>query len=294
MSTDEAPWTIKRLLSWTTDYLTQHGSDSPRLDAEVLLANARNCQRIELYTAADEVPAEPVLKQYREQVRLRSGGTPVAYLVGHKEFFSLSFQVTPAVLIPRPETEFVLVALLDKVKEDFSKKKSIQIADIGTGSGVLAICSAIHLPNAVVTATDVSEEALQVASANAGEYKMDERIQFVTSDLLSNVFDPDIFDVIVTNPPYVTEPEWNELAPGVRDYEPKQALVGGPTGIEIIERIFGEATQRLRVGGWIFCEISPMICKQVEQLVRGQAHFDTVEIVKDLAQHPRVIVAHRC
>jgi len=155
-------WTVLRLLEWTEEYLRDHGSESPRLEAEVLLATARNCKRIDLYTAFAEVAKEETRVAFRELVRRRAEGTPVAYLVGHREFFSRKFRVTPDVLIPRPETEFVILDLMDRVSD---KSAAIAIADVGTGSGILAVTAAVELPAAKVKAIDVSAAALNVAKA---------------------------------------------------------------------------------------------------------------------------------
>src|SRR5437762_8307666 len=174
-------WTILRLLTWTTDYLKSHGSESPRLDAEVLLAHARGCERIMLYAAFNEVVAEDVRTKFRELVKRRAEGVPVAYLVGTREFYSLSFHVTPDVLIPRPETEFVVVAALDALKgsgfgvqgsgEIQNPKSKIQnpplVADVGTGSGAIAVAIARHAPDCRVFATDISPAALAIAKGNA-------------------------------------------------------------------------------------------------------------------------------
>ncbi len=175
MTTTE-PWTVMRLLQWTEEYLAQRHSDSPRLDAEVLLATARGCDRISLYTAYHEVADEPTRTAFRELVRRRSEGTPVAYLVGYREFFSRRFRVTPDVLIPRPETEFVLIEMLDRAKSKSSS--NLRIADVGTGSGILAISAALELPTSALTAIDISEAALAVAKANAADHQVTERIQF--------------------------------------------------------------------------------------------------------------------
>src|SRR5438094_4731857 len=156
-------WTVLRLLTWTTDYLKSHGSDSPRLDAEVLLAHARGCERIMLYAAFDQVIDESTRAKFRELVKRRAEGVPVAYLVGKREFYSLSFRVTPDVLIPRPETEFVVVATLDVLKEIPNPKSKIQnpplIADVGAGSGAIAVAIAKHAPQAQIVAIDISPAA---------------------------------------------------------------------------------------------------------------------------------------
>src|SRR5688572_1833205 len=210
-------WTIGRLLTWTTDYLKQHGSDSPQLDAEVLLAESRGCKRIELYTKFEEVADDSTRTKFRELVKQRAEGKPVAYLVGRREFYSLSFRVTPDVLIPRPETEFVVIALMDLAKGRGDADAPLSIADIGTGSGILAVCAAKLLPMAQVTAVDVSPAALTVARSNAQEHGVLERIEFVESDLFASVPAERKFDFVVSNPPYVTTAEMAQLPPTVRE-----------------------------------------------------------------------------
>ena len=179
-------WTIGRLLTWTADYLKQHGAASPRLDAEVLLAVAAGCQRIDLYTRFDEPAPEALRTSFRELVRRRAEGTPVAYLVGRREFYSLSFRVTPDVLIPRPETEFLVVALLDRLRPR-AAAGAVSVADVGTGSGIIAICAAKYVPQAQVTAIDISRQALAVAQANAEDLKVAERIEWIEGDLLAGL-----------------------------------------------------------------------------------------------------------
>ena len=149
MSEDQ-PWTIGRLLTWTTDFFAERGSESPRLEAEILLAKVRDCSRIELYTSFAEEVDEAMRGAYRQLVRKRADGTPVAYLVGKREFYSLEFHVTPDVLIPRPETEMVVVAVLDLVKQDPVTERTVEVADLGTGSGVLAVCVAKHVPHCLL------------------------------------------------------------------------------------------------------------------------------------------------
>jgi len=200
----EAPWTIGRLLSWTTKYFQEHGVESARLEAEVLLAHARGCKRIELYTAFEE-PAPPQLRdEFKKLVKRRGEGEPTAHLVGMREFYSLEFEVTPDVLVPRPETELIVVALTDRVKERADAPERLKIADVGTGSGVLAVCAAKYIENADVLATDTSEAALAVARRNAERHGVARRVYFVHADLFP-ANKPDMrLDYIVSNPPYVT------------------------------------------------------------------------------------------
>lgn len=317
-------WTIGRLLSWTADYLKQHGSDTPRLDAEVLLAAARGCQRIQLYTAFDEVADDKTRATFRDWVRRRAEGMPVAYLVGYREFYSKRFRVTPDVLIPRPETELLVVRLLDLAKErqsggpgasermgtgsEHSSKipgeatrrevpvpilsHPLTIADVGTGSGIIAVCAAKQLPAARVTAIDISPAALGVARANAADHGVADRIDFVAGDLLTTVSDRQ-FDVIVSNPPYVSSAEYAELPTTVRDFEPRQALLAGERGTEVIERLVAEAAERLASGGWLLIEISPMIEASAVELLTAQATLEPAPTIKDLSGLPRIVQARK-
>jgi release factor glutamine methyltransferase len=279
------------LLQWTTDYLKKHGSDSPRLDAEVLLANALKRQRIELYTSFDEEPSEEARAAFREVVKRRAEGTPVAYLVGHREFYSLSFRVTPDVLIPRPETELLVITTLDLAKEE--KATDLAIADIGTGSGIIAVCLAKHLPMCRVTAIDVSSKALVVAKGNAEKHQVAERIEFAESDLFANVPTDQQFQFIVSNPPYITSAEMDELAIDVRKFEPRLALEAGPRGTEVIERLIEQSAARLVSGGRLLIEISPTIHDAVVSLFSDDARWEVHPTIRDLARLPRVVHATR-
>ena len=290
--TQAETWTVGRLLEWTTEYLSRSDSESPRLDAELLLAEARHCQRIDLYTQFDSVADEQERTAFRELVRRRAEGTPVAYLLGRREFYSLSFRVTPDVLIPRPETEFVVVTLLDLVR-DYDASEPLRIADVGTGSGILAVCAAREVDQAQITATDISAAALEVAKANASDHEVTQRIDFVHGDLLSRTPTDQRFDFIISNPPYVSQPELEQLSKGVKHYEPREALDGGPEGTSVISRLATEAAQRLKPGGWLLCEISPMIHSKVERLLREVGQLEQVSTVNDLAQLPRVTIARR-
>jgi release factor glutamine methyltransferase len=312
MSTAE-PWTVGRLLQWTADYLKGHGSASPRLDAEVLLAHVLGRQRIELYTAFDEAPDDAARAAFRELVRRRAEGMPVAYLVGHREFYSLSFHVTPAVLIPRPETELLVVAVLDLAKaysplpqagEGLGVRtegpaaspvtnQPLAIADVGTGSGAIAVALAKHLPAGRVMAIDRSPAALAVAAQNARQHGVAERIEFVESDLFAALPAEQRFDFIVSNPPYVKTSEVEGLAADVRKFEPREAIVAGPRGTEVIERLVPQAAERLRPGGHLLIEIGPAIHEAVHQLLKSDARFQPGPTIKDLARLPRVVQAQR-
>jgi release factor glutamine methyltransferase len=216
----------------------------------------------------------------------------VAYLVGRREFYSLSFRVTPDVLIPRPETELLVVALLDLAR-NHSPTGEVAICDVGTGSGIIAVCAAKHLPTSRVTAIDSSPAALDVARANAADHGVLERIEFIQSDLFTAVRPGRRFEFIVSNPPYVTETEMEELAPEIRNFEPRHALVAGRRGTEVIQPLLYQAPDRLNSGGSLLVEISPMLDDTVRQLVTADARLELGPSVKDLNRHPRVIQARR-
>lgn len=290
---DDAPWTVLRLLQWTTDFFRSKGSDSPRLDAEILLAHARSCSRVELYTAYASVPSDDERVAFREMVRRRGSGMPVAQIVGYREFYSLSFRVSEATLIPRPETEHLIVEAIDCANAMGSFESNPWIADLGTGSGVIAITLAKHLPHSKIVATDISVDALQIAKWNAEKHGVSERSDFVQSDLLSEVSQPQDFSLICSNPPYITEDEYSELDRSVRDFEPKTALVSGPKGTEIIERVIELCCDRLMSGGWCIVEMSPMIADSAMAIAEEAGIFAELKFVKDLAGHRRLLSMRR-
>jgi release factor glutamine methyltransferase len=287
---DEA-WTVGKLLTWTIDYLGKHGAENPRLDAEVLLAHARGSRRIDLYAGYGEVADEKTRTEFRELVRRRAAGMPVAYLVGHREFYSLDFEVTPDVLIPRPETEHVVVALLDHMKLHPPDDGPISIADVGTGSGILAVCAAKYIPQSHVTAIDISAAALAVAKRNADRHGVGERIEFVESDLFANVPAEQQFNYIVSNPPYVSTDEMARLSADVREHEPHTALHAGEGGTDVIRRLIDQSVTRLTSGGALLIEISPMIATNVEQIIRDADTLELRPTIRDLAGHLRVAQA---
>ncbi|TWU00297.1 Release factor glutamine methyltransferase [Botrimarina colliarenosi] len=288
---DATPWSVLRLLNWTTDYLKEHHAESPRLDAEVLLAEALGCKRIALYTRFDEVPAEATRNAFRALVKKRADGAPVAYLVGRKEFYSLEMHVEEGVLIPRPDTELLVVTVLDRIKEKGGG--DVMIADIGTGTGAIAVAIANQAPSAKVVAIDINPQAVALAKKNAERHGVAERVAPIEGDLFATVKASRRFDFIVSNPPYVTTNELMNLDPTVRDHEPHLALDGGPEGTDIIERLLAVAPERLADGGELLIEISPMIADRVERLVRDAPGLEFLATLKDLSQQPRVTHARK-
>ncbi|HEX6960848.1 MAG TPA: peptide chain release factor N(5)-glutamine methyltransferase [Lacipirellula sp.] len=289
----EEPWTIGRLLNWTADFLREKGAESPRLDAEVLLAHVRGCKRIELYTAFEALASDELRQQFRELVKQRAAGKPVAYLVGQREFFSLPFEVTPDVLIPRPETELLVVRALDLAKQAplTERQDGIQIADVGTGSGILAVTLARRLPSSRLTAIDVSPAALAVAQRNAERHAVLDLIEWIESDLFAAVPDDRRYDIVVSNPPYITTAEMGQLGDDVRKYEPALALDGGEQGTDVIAGLIPQAAERLAPEGWLLMEISPTIVERVEALLEAEPRLERRPTQKDVAGFPRVVQA---
>lgn len=253
-------WTVQRLLAWTSDFFVRRGIDSPRLDAEVLLAAALKMQRIDLYVNFETIPDDVARGNFRDWVKRRVAGEPVAYLVGHKEFFSLTFQLTRDTLIPRSETELLVIESLDFLRANPSMKK---VCDVGTGSGCIAIALSQHAKNATITATDISRDAIAVARENGKKHGA--RVEWIESDLLQNLRGE--FDLLVSNLPYVSESEYITLVADVKNYEPRTALVGGgQNGTETIARLVKTAPTHLVSGGMILLEHSPMNAAQVASL----------------------------
>jgi release factor glutamine methyltransferase len=286
----ESRWTIQRLLDWTTGYFREHGAAQPRLEAEVLLAEALGCQRIFLYTRFDEEPDEVTRTRFRAWVSRHARGEPVAYLVGHREFFSLRFLVDKRVLIPRPETEHVVSEALDFLRH---RDRPANVVDVGTGSGNIVVTLAKHSETSLLTAVDISATALELARKNAALHGVENRIRFVESDLLDAVDPSEQFDLIVSNPPYIGTAEQGTVDASVSGYEPHTALFSGSDGCQIIERLIDVAARRLIPGGQLIFEMSPLIADRCRQRIQNHDGLQEVRIVKDLAGHQRVLVAKR-
>jgi release factor glutamine methyltransferase len=282
-------WTVGRLLTWTTDYLKKRGAESPRLDAEVLLAHALGWERVQLYTRYEDEVADAPRAAFRELVRRRAEGMPVAYLVGRKEFFSLPLTVSPAVLIPRPDTETAVVEFLER----FKGREEVLVVDVGTGSGCIALACASQHKTARFCATDTSAEALAVAAANAAKLGLADRVTFRQGDLLAPVAAEGPFDAIVSNPPYIPTAVIPTLEPGVRDYEPHAALDGGPDGLRVVTRLIAEAVPLLKPGGHLILEIGTAQEAPVRALIAELPALELASTIRDFANHPRVVRAAR-
>jgi release factor glutamine methyltransferase len=286
----ESSWTVGGLLNWTAQFLAQKGSEFPRLDAEVLLAHTLGCKRIDLYGLRFGEPASAeARRRYRDLVRRRVEGCPVAYLVGRKEFFSLEFEVTPAVLIPRPDTELVVTECLDLARG----MPEPRVLDVGTGSGCLAVAVAKQHPGALVTAVEISPDALAVARRNAERHAGAGRVRFLEGDLFGPLGAGEQFDFILSNPPYIPRDAIRTLAPGVRDYEPHLALDGGPDGYAVLDRLVAGAKDYLVAGGHLVVEIGSPQEEPARQRIAAHGEYELADTVFDYSGHPRVLRARR-
>jgi len=281
---------IENILRLSTLYLQKRGIEKARLTSEILLSHVLNQDRTYLYLNYKRSLDINILKRFWQAIRRRAKGEPVAYIIGKKEFWSLEFEVNPHVLIPRPETELLVERGIECVKHI---KKPL-ILDIGTGSGAIAIALAKELPNAEVWATDISEEAIEVAKRNAKKHDVSDRIIFLKGDLWKPLEKEKAkFHLIVTNPPYVSSKDYPKLSPEVRDWEPKIALWGGEKGLSLIKRIVIDAARFLLTGGFLLLEISPEQAKYVKQLIHSTANFTDLKAIKDYSTTFRVIQARR-
>ena len=283
-------WTINDLIVWTTQYFASQGIESPRLEAQILLAHVMNYPRIELVARSHEEPLPEERTRFRELIRRRVENWPVAYLVGRREFYLLSFAVSPAVLIPRPDTETLVLAALDSLKG----KPAPRVLDLGTGSGCIAVSLAHQCQSAQITATDISPDALTIAEQNARTHGVAEQITFRKGDLFEAVSDsPMQYDLIVSNPPYIPQAELANLPADVRDHEPRVALDGGPDGLAYYRRIIAEAATYLLPGGMLLLEIGWDQNEAVRGLIAEQNALELCPSLKDKAGRFRVVQARR-
>lgn len=278
-------WTIREILNWTRGYFKDAGIPQPRLEAEILLAHTLNVDRLHLYLSPDKPLTPDERTRYRTVIKARRTGVPLQHLIGEVRFFGLRFKVSRDVLIPRPETE----ELLERVLKLAPRDRGIRCLDLGTGAGVLAVCLARYLPRAEVTAVDISPEALSLAEENASLNGVRERILFIKSDWFSGIEGE--FDLIVSNPPYVSSEELKGLAREVRNHEPRAALDGGLDGLEQIGALLGGVDSHLRPGGHLLLEIGDGQGERVARMIRDIGL--EVRIEPDLGGKERFAVA-RC
>jgi release factor glutamine methyltransferase len=310
---------LRQALNAAVERLTSAHVPSPRTNAELLIMFTLDCDRAYLYAHPERELTPDEMQRYDKALARRATGVPAQYITGHQEFWGLDFIVSPAVLIPRPETEHLVEAVLELLsgtRSEQSQEQSqepragapaphdLRIVDVGTGSGAIALALAKELPTAEIHATDISPEALEVARANAARYELTSRIEFHLADLMSGFhpsapnagapgtpgLPPASFDFVVSNPPYVGDSEEESVQLEVRKFEPGNAVFAGPTGVEVIERLIPQAREALRPGGWLVFEISGTIADRVRSLLSG---WDEVAIRNDLQGIARVAIARK-
>ena len=283
----EPVWTIRALLAWTTDFLAKKGTppSTARLESQLLLAHVLRCSKVDLLVRFEEVPADPQRAAFRELIKRRVDGLPVAYLVGSREFYLLEFEVSPAVLVPRPETETLVAEALKLLKP----LAAPMVLDLCTGSGCIGISVAHQKTDARVTLADVSPDALDVARKNAKKHGLDSRLQFRQGDLFAALPGGSLFDAILCNPPYIAPGELATLAPDVREHEPRLALDGGPDGLAFYRRLATDAGKHLNPGGALLLEIGATQDDAVRVIFAERPEFEVKKTLKDHAGLPRVV-----
>ena len=291
----EIPSVLREALASAVARLTAAGVPSPQLNAETLLMFTLNCDRAYLYAHPERALTDDEQKRYDDALAQRSQGVPAQYITGHQEFWGMDFIVSPAVLIPRPETEHLIETMLPLAKT----MPSPRIVDVGTGSGCIALALAKELPDAEIHATEISPAALEIAEANAARLQLEyrdsdpappaRRVYFHDTDLLTGL-EPGWFDFVLSNPPYVGDSETDQVQLEVRKFEPRSAVFAGPTGLEVIQKLIPAAHDALKPGGWLVIEISGTIAERVEKLLDA---WDDVRLTPDLQGIPRVASARK-
>jgi len=286
-------WTIKGLIKVTTDFLKEKQIESPRLTAEVLLSHLLNINRVTLYLTLDQPLNESEISGYRELIKRRLRREPLQYITGIQEFWSLDFIVDPQVLIPRPESELLVEQAIERLKPAAVQgDHSPRILDLGTGCGALATVLAKEIPRSQIWATDVSRTAIDIARINAEKHGVSRKIEYIQGDLWQPLRDKDItFDLIVSNPPYVSAEEYEDLPPEVRSYEPRLALDGREGGFYFIREIIERSPDFLNPGGWLLLEMAPNQTDRALELLECIDTFDKKMRIKDYSHRYRVVCA---
>jgi release factor glutamine methyltransferase len=295
---------LRQILNAAVERLSAASVPSPRMNAEILIMFTLDCDRAYLYAHPERNLTADEIRRYDEALARRATGVPAQYITEHQEFWGMDLVVSPAVLIPRPETEHVVEAVLELVSRDDSEQKQeqdqgpragapaphdLRIVDVGTGSGAIALALAKELPKTEIHAIDISPAALEVAQANAARLELTSRVAFHRADLLEG-FPPASFDFVVSNPPYVGESEEDSVQLEVRKFEPRNAVFAGPTGLEVIDRLIPQARTVLRPSGRLVFEISGTVANRVRHLL---SDWNEVEIRNDLQGIARVATARK-
>lgn len=289
VNSEQDVWTIQKILMWSTDFLKEKKvTDTPRLEAEILLSNALGLKRIQLYTLFDKPVSAAEREPFKAALKRRIGGEPVAYITGERDFMSMTFKVSPDVLIPRPDTEILVEAAMDKLKP--RQSEDLRILDIGTGSGCIAISLAKKFPVFAVTAWDISEQALAMARENAARLEAS-NVVFERRDALApESWDSATFDVILANPPYISCAEESTLATSVINHEPKLALFAENNGLAFYQMFAEHARSALKPGGFLAVEIGYLQAEPVTAVFENYG-WKNVVVRKDFGKNDRVVIA---
>ena len=277
--------TVLESIRLSTEYLQNKGIESPRINAELLLADILKCKRLDLYLKFEQPLKEDEIKIYREFIKRRGKFEPLQYITGSVEFYGFEFKVNKSVLIPRPETEILVETIINSVKKD----ESISILDIGTGSGNISISIAKNLPNSIISAIDSSKEALEIAKENARLNSVGEKINFINESILNGyIYNAEKFDLVVSNPPYISAEEFQNLRPELKVYEPCTALTDNSDGLSFFRVISERSGSILKEKGKLFFEIGKDQYKQVEEILL-ENKFRNIQVKKDYLNIERVI-----
>ncbi|MEG3637985.1 peptide chain release factor N(5)-glutamine methyltransferase [Magnetococcus sp. PR-3] len=283
-------WTARTILQWTTDWLGKQGVDSPRLDGELLLAHALDIRRLDLFLDPDRPLTPDELASYKALIKRRAAREPVAYILEKRAFLHWDLKITAGVLIPRPETEHLVQAVIDHFEAQ--NAAPTKLLDIGTGSGAIALALLDHFKEATGIGVDLSEHALTCAKANAELLGLQTRSQWLKSDLCAALTEETPFDLILSNPPYINHDVIQTLEPEVKDWEPILALDGGMDGMDIYNRLVPDVVKRLNTGGLLAVEIGHDQGQRVHDLMQNHG-LKNIQILKDYAQHDRVVMGSR-
>ena len=281
-------WTIKRLIAWTTQYFRNHGLESPRLDAELLLAHVLHKSRIYLYTDFDEIVEPSELAQYRGYIQKRVAGLSTAAIIGEKDFMGLTFKVNEHVLIPRPDTE----TWLEKVIQYHRSEPDLKVADLGTGSGAILLSFLYYCKEDTGVGVDISEEALSVAKENGKKLAMEDRVAWRKGDYLTALEEDELFDGILSNPPYIPSGDIPGLQKEVQ-HEPILALDGGKDGLDFYRKLADSADRHLKAGGFLAMEFGIHQAEPVLSLFKDTGKYDSFEIIKDYGGIERTLYCRK-
>lgn len=286
---------VSSLVHWASMILQKHGIETPRFDAEVILSRLLGCNRIDLYVNPGKPVEDATAEAYKEAILKRTQRVPLQYITHHAEFLSLDFYVDERALIPRPETELLVEAVIQRSKA-FANEREIVIVDIGTGSGNISVALAVKIPNARIFAVDVSPDALAVAKINAQRHRVSDKITFLCGDTFQplegyGIESPAHF--IVSNPPYIAFHELGSLQEEVRNFEPHVALATGKDGLSIFRGIIPSASAWLKPGGFIVLEVGEKQARKVSRLLEETGHFKKAELIKDYQHIHRIVVAQK-